>query len=101
MGIEKLPLSTEIPWNEIKEVRVSRDGSLFSFEFELRGKKKKVTIGIGPGETTYAVSRLDGSPIVHATQKGRELSVIDFSSTPSRLPKWVKGLQTKQSKSGG
>ena len=35
MGKEKLPKPGTIPWDKIKEVRVSSDGKAYSFEFDL------------------------------------------------------------------
>lgn len=79
MGIEKMPLSTEIPWNKIKEVHISSDGGSYGFEFEIAGRKQLMTVTVGNGQTSFTLSKLDGSPIVNATQKGRELRVLDFS----------------------
>jgi hypothetical protein len=97
MGYEKFPTFNEIPWVKINEIRVSADSGIYSFEFDLHGKKQKMTITISPDSTTYTLSKNDGSPIVHATQKGTELSVVDFTTKPSKLPKWVKKLQKKHS----
>ncbi|MCX6769479.1 MAG: hypothetical protein NT051_02240, partial [Candidatus Micrarchaeota archaeon] len=72
MGIGKFPLSTEIPWDRIQKVRVSRDGSAYSFEFEIAGKKQLFTVKTTPNQTEFTLSKPDGVPIVHATQKGRE-----------------------------
>ena len=97
MAIEKFPSINEIPWDHLGDIHVSRDGGIYSFEFGLHGKKQKMTITISPDSTTYTLSKNDGSPIVHATQKGTELSVVDFTTKPSKLPKWVKKLQKKHS----
>lgn len=83
MAIGKLPLSKEIPWDKISEIRVSSDQSNYSFEFDLRGKKQKMTISVAPGSTSFTLSGDDGSPIVHATQKGQEIKVVDFSAPPT------------------
>lgn len=91
----RFPLSTDILWDRIKEVRVSRDGETFSFEFDIYGKKQKMTIAVKPGSTSYTLSKDDGTPLVHADQKGAEVSFIDFTRTPSKLPGWVKGMQKK------
>jgi hypothetical protein len=79
MGIEKFPYSNEIPWNKIKEIRVSTDGGAYSFEFEISGKKQLMTIMISGNETSFTLSKMDGTPIVHATQSGRDIKVVDFS----------------------
>jgi len=75
----KFPHPKNIPWDKIKEVRVSSDGSAYSFEFDLQGKKQKMTIAISPGSTSYTLSTDDGNPIINATQKGNEIRVLDFS----------------------
>jgi hypothetical protein len=95
VGAEKFPFASDIPWDQVKEVRVSSDGTFYSFEFDLRGKKQKMTVGISPDQTSLTLSKNDGSPIVHATQKGSEISILDFSSKPTKLPGWVKKLQKK------
>ena len=89
------PHPDSIPWNKIKEVRVSKDGEAFSFEFDIYGKKQKMTISIKPGSTAYTLAKDDGTPIVHADQKGTEISFIDFTKTPTKLPGWVKKMQKK------
>ncbi len=95
MGAEKFPKFSEIPWDKIDRVRVSGNKKNFSFEFDIRGKKQKMTMSITPDSTAFTLSNMDGSPIVNATQKGKQISVLDFSTKISRLPKWVKGLQRK------
>ena len=94
MVLEKFPLSSEIAWSQIKEVRVSsdKDAQSYSFEFDLGSKKEKMTISIGPKSTSYTLSAEDGTPIVHATQEKGEVKVIDFSIRP-KLPPWLKKLQ--------
>ena len=94
MGAEKFPLAEEIPWDKIKDVRVTSDGENYSFEFEIYGRKQRMTIGIAPDHTTFTLSDDAGKPIVHATQKGSEVSVADFSVKPV-LPDWVKKMQKK------
>ncbi len=95
MVSEKFPNQDSIPWDKIKEVRVSKDGETFSFEFDIYGRKRKMTIAIGPNTSSYTLSKEDGTPILHADQKGTEISVIDFAASPTKLPGWVKGLQKK------
>lgn len=107
MAIEKFPLSKEIPWDRIKTVRVSSDQGTFSFEFDLQGKKQKMTISIKPDSTAFTLSTDKGNPIVHAAQKGREVRILDFSSKlslkgkekgkakPSKLSK-MKPSKTKK-----
>jgi hypothetical protein len=80
MGMEKFPLSSEIPWDQINEVRVTSDGGAYSFEFEVAGKKQKMTVTIGLGQTEFTLSKQNGSPIIHAIQKGRVLRVLDFTN---------------------
>ncbi|HIH30396.1 TPA: hypothetical protein HA243_03280 [Candidatus Micrarchaeota archaeon] len=94
----RFPLSTDIPWDKIKEVRVSKDGQNFSFEFDIVGKKQKMTLAIKPDSTSYTLSKDDGTPLVHAEQRGTEVSFVDFSKTPSKLPGWVKKMQKKGKK---
>ena len=77
--MEKFPLSSEIPWDRIKEVRVTSDGGTYGFEFEVAGKKQVMTITITNGQTEFTLSRPNGTPIVHAIQKGRDLRVLDFT----------------------
>jgi hypothetical protein len=89
------PHPDNIPWDKIKEVRVSKDGENFSFEFDLSGRKQKMTISVKPDSTAYTLSKDDGSPIIHADQRGTEISFIDFTKTPSKLPGWVKSMQKK------
>lgn len=94
-AFDKFPRPDEIPWDRIKEVRVSKDGEMFSFEFDIYGKKQKMTIAVKPGTTSFTLSKDDGKPIVHADQKGADVNIIDFTRTPSKLPGWVKGMQKK------
>jgi len=94
MGAEKFPLASEIPWDKIKEVKVTADAENYSFEFEVQGKKQRITIGITPDSTSFTLSGQGGKPLVHATQKGGEVSVVDFAVKPA-LPGWVKRLQKK------
>ncbi|MCX8194548.1 MAG: hypothetical protein N3G22_00345 [Candidatus Micrarchaeota archaeon] len=95
MGSEKFPSPSEIPWDKINEIRITADGENYSFEFELHGKKQRMTIGINEdGQTTFTLSGIDGKPIVFAKQKKDEIKIIDFT-TKSPLPFWVKKLQKK------
>jgi hypothetical protein len=80
MGKELFPHYNEIPWGKIHEVRISSDGGAYLFEFEIAGKKQLMTISITGGQTSFTLSKAGGSPIVHATQKGREIRVLDFSN---------------------
>jgi hypothetical protein len=80
MGMEKFPLSSEIPWDEIREVVITSDGGAYSFEFSVDGKKQKMTITIGQGQTDFTLTGENGLPIIRATQKGRELRVLDFAN---------------------
>lgn len=75
----KFPHPADIPWDRINEIRVSSDKDTFSFEFDLRGKRQKMTIAVAPGSTSFTLSSDDGSPMLHASQKGREIKVLDFS----------------------
>ena len=101
MAAEKFPLASEIGWSRIKEVRVSSDGGSYSFEFELSGKKQLLTISIAPGQTGFVLSKPDGSPIVHAMQKGREIRVVDFSKMLSLKPTSFKAGAIKRPKRHG
>ncbi len=80
MGKEKFPKPSDIPWDKIREIRVSSDKSAYSFEFDLQGKKQKMTFAITPNSTAVTLSTDTGNPIVHATQKGKEVRILDFSS---------------------
>jgi len=84
MGKEKFPRFSDIPWSKIKEFRVSSNDSAYSFEFDIHGKKQKMTIKVEPGSTQFTLSSMDGKPIVHATQKGGDITILDFSSQPKR-----------------
>jgi len=92
MGKEKFPKFSEIPWDRVKEIRISSGQSAYSFEFDLHGKKQKMTIRVEPDSTQFTLSSATGTPIVHATQKGREIKIIDFSSAPkpAKLPKLAR-----------
>lgn len=79
MGKDKFPRYSEIPWGKIREITVSTDGGSYGFEFEIAGKKQMMTITIADGQTSFMLSKPDGSPIINATQKGRDVRVIDFS----------------------
>ncbi len=79
MALEKFPLSSEIPWNRVSQIRVSSDKNSYSFEFDMQGRKQKMTISVKPDSTSFTLSTSGGSPIVHATQSGREIKVLDFS----------------------
>ena len=82
MALEKFPKVDEIAWGRIKEIRVSSTKGAYSFEFDLNGKRQKMTIALSPGSTAYTLSAQDGTPIVHAIQHGKEVKVLDFSSKP-------------------
>ena len=89
------PNIDDIAWGKIKEIRVSSDRNSYSFEFDLHGRRQKMTITLGPGSTSYTLSSDDGTPIIHGTQKGREFRVIDFSTKPV-----VRGASAKLKKLG-
>ena len=93
-GVEKFPSVSEIPWDKIGDIKDSGDKENYSFEFEIGGRRQRLTIGISEGQTSFTLSGLDGKPIVHASQKGDEITVLDFETKPS-LPAWVKKLQKK------
>lgn len=97
MGAEKFPKWGEIPWDRIDKIRISGDKKNVSFEFDLKGSKQKMTMSVSPDSTAFTLSLADGTPIVNATQRGREISILDFSTTPTKLPSWVKGMQRKSS----
>jgi hypothetical protein len=82
----KFPHSNEIAWGKIKEVRVSSGEGNYSFEFDLPGKDQKMTISITPGKTSYTLSKEDGSPLLHATQDGKEVRIFDFSAKLAKIP---------------
>lgn len=93
----KFPNVNDIAWGKIREVRVSNGPGkgAYSFEFDLNGRKQKMTIAIDGNTTSYTLSTEDGSPLLHGIQNGREFRVIDFSSKPSlkganRLKKFWK-----------
>jgi len=105
MGKEKFPKPSDIPWGKIREIRVSSDKSAYSFEFDLQGRKQKMTFSITPNSTAVTLSTDKGNPIIHAAQKGKEIRILDFSSKlslsskgnakPSRLSK-IRPSKTKK-----
>ncbi|VVB99311.1 Uncharacterised protein [uncultured archaeon] len=84
MALEKFPRMREIAWGKIHEVRFdkSRERDSYSFEFDLDGRKQKMTISFTPDSVSYTLSTDDGNPIATAIQKGGEVKVIDFSRAP-------------------
>lgn len=84
MGKEKFPKFSDISWGKVREFRVSSDDSAYGFEFDLHGKKQKMAIKVGPDSTQITLFSMDGKPIVHATQKGSDMRILDFSSQPRR-----------------
>ena len=90
MAKEKFPRTDEIPWNSIRQVRVSSNDGGYSFEFDMNSRNQKMTISIQPDKTSFTLSREDGTPIVHATQHKRDIRIFDFSTKPS-----VKGMSKK------
>ncbi len=98
MGSEKFPGIQDIAWGKIKQVRVSSDGKNYSFEFDLHGRKQKMTMSIANGSTSFTLSGADGTPIVNATQKGREVRVLDFSTKLSLfgVQKKMKGMKPRK-----
>lgn len=97
MGKEKFPKPSDIPWDKIREIRVSSDKSTYSFEFDLQGRKQKMTFAITPNSTAVTLSTDKGNPIVHAAQKGKEVRILDFSSKLSLKGK-TKAKPSKLSK---
>jgi len=83
MGREKFPKYSEIPWDKIKEVRVTADGKAYSFEFDLNGKHQRMAVMVEPGKTTLTLTGETGNPIVSAMQTGNEIKILDFSARPS------------------
>ncbi len=79
MGKEKFPRHSEIPWDRIKEVRVSSDGKASSFEFDLHGRNQRMTVTVAPGQTELTLSNSKGDPVVSAIQRGNEIKILDFS----------------------
>ena len=79
MGKEKLPKPGSIPWDKIKEVRVSSDGKASSFEFDLNGRHQRMTVTVMPGQTELTLSSEQGEPVVSAIQRGNEIKILDFS----------------------
>ncbi len=81
----KFPNLRDIAWGKIREVKVTSDSEndSYGFEFELYGRKQRMTISISPGSTSYMISAEDGSPLLYGVQKGQEFRVIDFSSKPT------------------
>ena len=79
-GKDKFPRPGTIPWDKVKEFRVSAESGAYSFEFDLQGKKQKMTVSVSPQATSFTLSTDDGSPVVHAIQKGPEIKILDFSS---------------------
>lgn len=87
MGKEKFPRYSEIPWSKIKEVRVSASGNAYSFEFDLHGKKQRMTITVSPGQTELTLSGAYGEPVVSAIQRGNEIKILDFTEKIAKLEK--------------
>jgi len=79
MGKEKLPKPGTIPWDKIKEVRVTSDGKASSFEFDLNGRHQRMTVTVAPGQTELTLSSDRGEPVVSAIQRGNEIKILDFS----------------------
>ena len=79
MGKEKFPRYSEIPWDKVKEVRVSSDGKAYSFEFDLNGHNQRMTVTVAPGQTELTLSSGQGEPVVSAIQRGNEIKILDFS----------------------
>lgn len=100
MAKEKFPRTDEIPWNSIRQIRVSSDEGSYSFEFDINGKTQKMTISVQPDKTSFTLSKADGSPIVHATQYGKEVRIFDFSSKPSlkAVPAKVRTVKVARKK---
>jgi hypothetical protein len=96
MGAEKFPAVDEIPWDKITSMRVSKDGQNFSFEFDLEGRKQKMTLSLTSTGSSLTLSKSDGTPIINSTQKGDTFSIMDFSAKPA-IPKWLKTIQKKNS----
>ena len=90
MAKEKFPRTDEIPWNSIRQVRISSNEGNYSFEFDMDGKNQKMTISVQPDKTSFTLSKGDGTPIVHATQHKKDIRILDFSSKPS-----IKGISKK------
>ncbi|MEM4633856.1 MAG: hypothetical protein QW275_01750 [Candidatus Anstonellaceae archaeon] len=88
----KFPHPSDIPWDKIKEVKVSKDANAYSFEFDLHGKRQKITLTINDNSTTYTLSKEDGTPIISAIQKGKEIKVLDFTQKPSHAVKKLSGI---------
>ena len=79
MGKEKFPKPGIIPWDKIKEVRVTSDGKAYSFEFDLNGRHQRMTVTVAPGQTELTLSNEGGEPVVSAIQRGNEIKILDFS----------------------
>jgi len=94
---EKFPHVDNIAWGKIREIRVQADkktGS-YSFEFDLHGRKQKMLVTVTPSSTSYTLSSKDGNPILHATQQGKEVKIIDFTAKPN-----IRGAAAKIRKIG-
>ncbi len=79
MGKEKFPRYSQIPWDKIKEVRVTSDGKASSFEFDLNGRHQRMIVTVMPGQTELTLSSDRGEPVVSAIQRGNEIKILDFS----------------------
>ena len=79
MGKEKFPRYSDIPWDKIKEVRVTSDGKAYSFEFDLNNSRQRMTVTVAPGQTELTLSSGQGEPMVSAIQRGNEIKILDFS----------------------
>jgi len=76
---EKIPQLAHIPWGEVQEIRVSRNDSAYSATFNTNNAQI-VTAKTGPGFTDIALTKPDGTLLVQATQKGNEITIVDFSA---------------------
>lgn len=77
----KFPHPSDISWDKIKQIKVAQDidENSWSFEFDLHGKRQKMTITIGKDFTSYTLSSDAGTPLLHGVQKGKEFKLYDFS----------------------
>ncbi|MCX8197444.1 MAG: hypothetical protein N3G80_03985 [Candidatus Micrarchaeota archaeon] len=87
--VAKFPHPNDIAWDKIDKIKVAHDNAkdIFSFEFELHGRKQKMTISIGKDFTSYTLSSQNGAPLLHGIQKGKEFKLIDFTMPLGRSKK--------------
>lgn len=94
---DHFPKPGEIDWSKVKEYRVSSNDNAYSFEFDVDGKRQRMTLVVAPDSVQLTVADEQGNPLATATQKHDELSLVDFTTRPA-LPSWLKKMQMRPKK---